>query len=217
MIHFGAGFSIRLSTAPTPPPPRKKRGREMSPWPGLLQNKRLYRSGSADKTWNYYPKIKNENALSRWKSKVKITQRRESHKGTPALKVRSHKSESLNASLDTAHPSVCKSVKWRQKMHSLHHLRVSRTDTTGLGLHFRMHRWSVMKIKHKNCYSEMLFQIVLISLVAVGFVHMDRIFKGLCGKTNSSLFYLENRIRPQAFADCPGCYFRFCTIYKLKW
>lgn len=48
MIHFGAGLSIRLSPTPTPLPPRKKR--EMSSRPGLLQNKRIYRSGGANKT-----------------------------------------------------------------------------------------------------------------------------------------------------------------------
>lgn len=45
---------------------------------------------------------------------------------------------------------------------------------------------------------------------------MGVIFKGLCGKTNSSPFDLENRIRPPGFADCPECYFRFCTIYKAR-
>ena len=35
-------------------------------------------------------------------------------------------------------------------------------------------------------------------------------------KTNSSLFDLENRIRPQAFADGPECCFGCRTIYRLQ-
>lgn len=61
-----------------------------------------------------------------------------------------------------------------------------RIHNTGLGMHFKTHRWRIIEIKHTDCYSEMPFQVFLIlgpiSLGARGFVHMHRIFKGLCGK-----------------------------------
>lgn len=61
-----------------------------------------------------------------------------------------------------------------------------RIHNTGLGMHFKTHRWRIIEIKHTDCCSEMPFQVFLIlgqiSLGARGFVHMHRIFKGLCGK-----------------------------------
>lgn len=54
----------------------------------------------------------------------------------------------------------------------------------------------------------MFFQGFLIlgqtSLDAVGFVHTCRIFKDSVTKTNSALFELENRMRPQRFAAVQG-------------
>jgi hypothetical protein len=41
-------------------------------------------------------------------------------------------------------------------------------------------------------------------------------FRDLVAEANNSLFDLENSVRPQALADCPGCSFRCCTNRSCK-